>query len=103
MNFCSFTGYLTEDPIISKPNGVSLIEFTLVVYTYRTTKSTGEKTRIPTFLNCEAWHTGADTIASIAERGTKINIHASAKNPAKGERGTIFRVNEFDFCGTDEY
>lgn len=103
MNFCSFTGYFTEDPTLSKPNGVSLIEFTLVVYTYRTTKSTGEKTRIPTFLNCEAWHTGADTIASIAERGTKIHIHASAKNPAKGERGTIFRVNEFDFCGMDEY
>jgi hypothetical protein len=41
MNSCLFTGYLTEDPIISKMDGVTLAEFILVVYSYRKANSTG--------------------------------------------------------------
>jgi single-stranded DNA-binding protein len=102
MNLCSFTGYLTENPKLSNLNGVSLVEFTLVVYSYRKTKSTGEKSRIPTFLNCEAWHTGGETINRFAKKGSKLHIHASARNPAKGQAGIIFRVNEFDFANNLE-
>jgi len=102
MNLCSFTGYLTEDPKLSNLNGVSLVEFTLVVYSYRKTKSTGEKSRIPTFLNCEAWHTGGETINRFAKKGSKLHVHASARNPAKGQKGIIFRVNEFDFANSLE-
>jgi len=102
MNLCSFTGYLTEDPKLSNLNGVSLVEFTLVVYSYRKTKSTGEKSRIPTFINCEAWHTGGETINKFARKGSKLHIHASAKNPSKGQREIIFRVNEFDFANSLE-
>jgi single-stranded DNA-binding protein len=40
---------------------VVLAQFVMVIYTYRKTK-TGEKNRIPTYVNCEAWHTGAETI-----------------------------------------
>ena len=80
MNLCSFTGYLTENPKLSDLNGVSLVEFTLVVYSYRKTKSTGEKSRIPTFLNCEAWHTGGETINRFAKKGSKLHIHASARS-----------------------
>ena len=99
MNVCCFTGFLTDDPIISDIDGVALAEFTMVVYTYRRTKSTGEKNRIPTFLKCEAWHTGAETIADLATKGTKLTIYASAKNISKDNRSSvIFRVNEFDFC-----
>ena len=96
MNLCSFTGYLTEDPCLTTVNDVSFVEFLVVVYTYRKTKSTGEKNRIPTFVRCEAWHTGAETICKIAQWGSKIHIHASAKHPAKGSTDIIFRVNEFD-------
>jgi single-stranded DNA-binding protein len=96
MNLCSFTGYIVEDPKMVKDNGVSFTSFVVVTYTYRTAKSTGEKSRIPTFIKCEAWHTGAETICKLSARGTKIHIHASAKHPAKGSREIIFRVNEFD-------
>ena len=102
MNICSFTGYLAENPKISNVNGVSLVEFTLITYTYRKTKSTGEKSRIPTFLNCEAWHTGGETIKKFAKKGSKISVHASARNPGKGEKGIIFRINEFDFANVGE-
>jgi single-stranded DNA-binding protein len=100
MNICCFTGYLTENPTISDVDGVTLAEFELVVYTYRKTKS-GEKNRIPTYVWCEAWHTGAETLEKYATKGTKLNVHASAKNISKEDQRVIFRINEFDFCNQD--
>ena len=82
---------------------IVLAEFTVVVYNYRRTKSTGEKSRIPTYLNCEAWHTGAETIERFATKGTKITINASAKNRSKDDSRIIFRVNEFDICSQEDY
>ena len=96
MNLCSFTGFLTKDPELFQHDGVSRVEFLLVSYTYRTAKSTGEKSRIPTFLKCEAWHTGAETIHSMFKKGSKIHVHASAKNLHKDSHEVIFRINEFD-------
>jgi len=81
-------------------DGVKKVEFVLVVYIYRKTKSTGEKSRIPTFITCEAWHTGAETIHKIAKKGSKIHIHASAKNRSKDNEEVIFRVNEFDVANS---
>lgn len=101
MNICSFTGYLVENPIVSVIDDVVLAEFTIVVYNYRRTKSTGEKSRTPTFLRCEAWHTGAETLEKFAKKGTKITVVASAKNISKDNRGVIFRINEFDLCHQD--
>lgn len=100
MNICSFTGYLVEDPQITNVDGVTLAEFTMVVYTYRRTKS-GEKNRIPTYIKCEAWHTGAETLEKFAGKGTKLNICASAKNVSRDNKGIIFRINEFDICHQD--
>lgn len=100
MNLCSFTGYLTEDPRISMVGDVVKAEFIMVVYTYRRTKS-GEKNKIPTYLYCEAWHTGAETLEKYAIKGTKLTIHATAKNFSKENQAVVFRVNEFDFCQQD--
>jgi single-stranded DNA-binding protein len=100
MNICSFTGYLVENPLISTINGVTLAEFMMVVYTYRRTKS-GEKNRIPTYLHCEAWHTGAETLEKYATKGTKITVNASAKNLSREDNSIVFRINEFDLCNQD--
>lgn len=97
MNLCSFTGYLLENPHISVIGDVVKADFVMVVYTYRKTKS-GEKNRIPTYLHCEAWHTGAETLEKYAIKGTKLTVHASAKNISKDNQSVIFRINEFDFC-----
>lgn len=101
MNNCVFTGYLVDNPEVSIVDDVVLAEFTMVVYTYRRSKNTGEKTRIPTFLRCEAWHTGAETIERFATKGTKLTIQASARNISRDNSDLIFRVNEFDFCQKD--
>ena len=100
MNLCSFTGFLAEDPELSGGSDVSHTEFYVVIYNYRTAKSTGEKTKIPTFIKCEAWHTGAETICSVFKKGFKIHAHASIKNPRKNSREIIFRINEIDIPTT---
>lgn len=100
MNTCSFTGYLVENPRISMDGDIVKAEFIMVVYMYRKTK-TGEKNRIPTYIRCEAWHTGAETLEKYATKGTKLVINASAKNYSKENSQIIFRVNEFDFCNQD--
>jgi hypothetical protein len=64
-------------------------------------KKTGEKSRIPTYLLCEAWHTGAETIEKLATKGTKIAIQASAKHFSGDDDYLIFRVNEFDILNEE--
>lgn len=100
MNICLFTGYLTSDPVLQDVNGVSCLQFELVVYDYRKTR-TDEKTRIPTYLIFEAWDSGAETIARLAKKGNKLTVSASAKNKSKGDTQTVFRVNKFDFACLD--
>lgn len=100
MNICSFTGYLVENPRISIIDDIVHAEFTMVIYTYRKTK-TGEKNRIPTYIQCEAWHTGAETLEKYAFKGTKLVVNASAKNVSKDDARVLFRINEFDFCSQD--
>lgn len=102
MNHCCFTGYLVENPHTSVVGDVVLAEFTMVVYTYRKTKSSGEKSRIPTYINCEAWHTGAEIIERQATKGTKMTIYASVKHVSKDDESIVFRINEFDICNNSE-
>jgi single-stranded DNA-binding protein len=101
MNMCSFTGFLVENPRVSVIDDVVKAEFLMVVYTYRRTKS-GEKNRIPTYIYCEAWHTGAETLEKYATKGTKLVVNATAKNVSKDDNRIIFRINEFEFC-TQEF
>jgi single-stranded DNA-binding protein len=97
MNICNFTGFLLDDPELSLDNGVSHLVFKLITYEYRKSKSTGEKSRIPTILTFEAWHTGAETIVKLAQKGTQMTVSASARNNTNGYSNIVFRVNEFDF------
>ena len=101
MNNCCLTGYLVENPRTTMVGDIVLAEFTLVVYNYRRAKSTGEKSRIPTYLQCEAWHTGAETIERFATKGSKMTIQASVKNRSKDDDKIVFRINEFDICNQE--
>tara|TARA_B100001564_G_C20465517_1_gene590065 strand:- start:18 stop:323 length:306 start_codon:yes stop_codon:yes gene_type:complete len=98
MNNCCFTGYFTENPQTSVVDNVVLAEFVIVTYNYRKTKSTGEKSKVPTYLHCEAWHTGAETLERFATKGTKITFNATAKNISRDDESIVFRINEFDLC-----
>lgn len=102
MNNCVFTGYLTEDPVLVKNDGVSFLDLEFVVYNYRTTRKTGEKSKTPVYLYLEAWHTGAETIHKLAKEGTKMTVQATAKNVSAENNDVVFRINEFDIHDKDE-
>ena len=107
MNNCTFTGYLLHDPQIETGEangGPSCCVFKMVVYEYRKSKG-GQKQRIPTTLTFEAWASGAETIAKLAQKGTKMTLYCSARNgvmKTDSVDDTIFRVNEFDFACLDK-
>ena len=104
MNNCTFTGYLLFDPVAEIIDGVTCTVFKMITYNYVKNKY-GEKRRYPTTLSFEAWHTGAETIAKFARKGTKMTVYSSARNgPFKTDSvdDVIFRVNEFDFGCLDK-
>ena len=102
MNICMITGYMVDDPVLEKDGeGVGYLSFQLVTYEYRKTKL-GDKNRIPTFLNFEAWASGAETLAKLGRRGTKLTVQASARNKSKEDESIVFRVNTFDFACLNE-
>lgn len=104
MNHCTFTGYLTEDPELDSISEASLCMFKMITYEYRKNKA-GQKKRTPTVLTFEAWASGAETIVKLGKRGSKMTVHASARNgPFKTDSADdiIFRVNEFDFGCLDK-
>jgi single-stranded DNA-binding protein len=103
MNNCLFTGYLYDEPEVTKDNGgTEYCEFTLLVYEYFRNKR-GEKKRHSTYLRFMAWDSGARTIAKLGSQGMKMTINASAKNiEDESDTDVIFRVNQFDFGCLDK-
>lgn len=104
MNHCTFTGYVLQDPVLTrKDGGPSLCNFKLVVYNYVRNKQ-GHKKRYATTLTFEAWAEGAETIARLAQKGTKMTVYCTAKNGAvktDQDDDVRFRVNEFDISCSD--
>ena len=98
MNNCCFTGYLVDNPVTELVNNVLVANLTIVVYNYRKQKAQCEKSRTPTYIKCQAWHTGAELLERFATKGTKITFNASVKNVSKDNDSIIFRINEFDLC-----
>ena len=100
MNNCTFTGYLLEDPILDDTDGASCCTVKMVTYEYRKNKR-GEKKKVPTTITLQAWASGAETIAKLGKKGTKMTVYASARN--ENDRGeVVFRINEFDFGCLDK-
>lgn len=103
MNNCNFIGFFTEKPPLSKIDNVNYLNFELEIISYRKTKA-GEKVKTSVFLPFEAYHTGAETIAKLANKGSKITVQCSARTweDKDGYESVIFRINEFDFgCHTE--
>ena len=83
MNIAILRGNLTRDPELrSIDNGkksVSVVNFTVAV-SRKYTKASGEKDKITTFVNCEAWDSGADIIAESFKKGDLVMVEGSLRN-----------------------
>lgn len=103
MNITILKGNLARDPELRvvNTNGkqTSVVNFTVAV-SREYTKSSGEKDKVTSFINCEAWDTGAEMIGSSFKKGDFVLVEGSLRNDTWEKDGVKHsslkvRVNNF--------
>jgi len=106
MNIVHISGALTKTPELKKiPSGektTTVVNF-VIASSRRFKKKDGTSDEETTFVNCEAWDSGAETIVKWFDKGDNIIIHGSLKNERwddkdgnKRSREKV-RVSNFEF------
>lgn len=103
MNITLLKGNLARDPELRvvNPNGkqTSVVNFTIAV-NRDYVKANGERDKITSFINCEAWDSGAETIADSLKKGDLVMVEGSLRNDSWEKDGVKHsslkvRVNNF--------
>lgn len=103
MNMVVLKGNLARDPELrsvgSGDKQTSVVNFTVAV-SREFTKSDGEKDKITSFIQCEAWDSGAETIAETLKKGDLVFVEGSLRNDSWEKDGVKHstlkvRVNNF--------
>ena len=106
MNIVHLSGAFTRDPelkeITAGERSTKVVNFVLAS-SRRFRKKDGTSDEETTFVNCEAWDSGAETIAKWFSKGDQIIINGSLKNEKwedkegnKRSRDKV-RVSSFEF------
>lgn len=107
MNKVILRGNLTRDPelrtVKTGDKTISVVNFTLAVSRYFK-KNNGDKDQDTTFIACEAWDTGAETIAKYLYKGSPLLIEGSLKNESWEQDGQKrsrmkVRILQFEMLG----
>ena len=103
MNITLLRGNLARDPDLRVVNTggkqTSVVNFTVAV-SREYTKSDGTKDKVTSFINCEAWDTGAEVIKESFNKGDLVMIEGSLRNDSWEKDGVKHstlkvRVNNF--------
>ena len=103
MNITLLRGNLVRDPELRvvNPSGkqTSVVNFTIAV-SREYVKNNGEKDKITSFINCEAWDTGAEIIGESFSKGDLVMVEGSLRNDSWEKDGVKHnslkvRVNNF--------
>lgn len=103
MNITLLRGNLARDPELRIVNTggkqTSVVNFTVAV-SREYTKSDGTKDKVTSFINCEAWDTGAEVINESFNKGDLVMIEGSLRNDSWEKDGVKHstlkvRVNNF--------
>jgi single-strand DNA-binding protein len=103
MNITILKGNLARDPEVRKVSSgekeTSVVNFTVAV-SREYTKANGTKDKITSFINCEAWDSGAEIIGSSFKKGDLVMIEGSLRNDTWEKDGVKHsslkvRVNNF--------
>lgn len=103
MNLVIIRGNLARDPEIRTVNTngreTSVVNFTIAT-SREFTKANGETDKITTFVQCEAWDTGAQAIADSLAKGDLVMVEGSLRNDSWEKDGVKHstlkvRVNNF--------
>lgn len=103
MNLVILRGNLARDPELRyvNPSGkeTAVVNFTVAV-SREFTKNNGDRDKVTTFVNCEAWDTGAEAISASFRKGDLVMIEGSLRNDTWEKDGVKrssmkIRVNNF--------
>jgi len=103
MNITLLRGNLARDPELRVVNTggkqTSVVNFTVAV-SREYTKTSGDKDKITSFINCEAWDSGAEMIAESFKKGDLVMVEGSLRNDTWEKDGVKHsslkvRVNNF--------
>lgn len=103
MNLVILKGNLARDPEVRNINingkQTSVANFTVAV-SREFTKQNGETDKITTFVQCEAWDTGAEAIKESLKKGDLVMVEGSLRNDSWEKDGVKhstmkIRVNNF--------
>lgn len=103
MNITLLKGNLARDPevrtVTTGNKQTSVVNFT-VATSREYTKANGDKDKITSFINCEAWDSGAEIIANSFKKGDLVLIEGSLRNDSWEKDGVKHstlkvRVNNF--------
>lgn len=103
MNIVILKGNLARDPELrvvgTGDKQTSVVNFT-VATSREYTKNNGEKDKITSFINCEAWDSGAEVIGESFKKGDLVLVEGSLRNDSWEKDGVKHstlkvRVNNF--------
>lgn len=103
MNITLLKGNLARDPELRHINNggktTAVVNFTVAV-SREYTKANGERDKITTFVNCEAWDSGAEVIGESFKKGDPVMVEGSLRNDSWEKDGVKHstlkvRVNNF--------
>lgn len=103
MNIVMLRGNLARDPDLRKVvignKETSVVNFTIAT-SREFTKANGSQDKITSFIQCEAWDSGAENIANSLKKGDLVMVEGSLRNDSWEKDGvkhsTIkVRVNNF--------
>lgn len=103
MNLVIIRGNLARDPESRRVNTgskqTSVVNFTIAT-SREFTKQNGEQDKITTFVQCEAWDSGAEAIADTLKKGDLVMVEGSLRNDSWEKDGVKHstlkvRVNNF--------
>lgn len=103
MNITILRGNLARDPELRTVNTggkqTAVVNFTVAV-SREYSKANGEKDKITSFINCEAWDSGAEIIGSSFKKGDLVMVEGSLRNDSWEKDGVKHntlkvRVNNF--------
>ena len=104
MNIVHLSGGFTKDPelreISTGERATKVVNFVLAS-SRKFKKKDGTSDEETTFVNCEAWDSGAETIAKWFNKGDQIIINGSLKNERwedkEGNKRSRDKVSSFEF------
>lgn len=103
MNIVILRGNLARDPELrtvgTGDKQTSVVNFTIAT-SREFTKANGSQDKITSFIQCEAWDSGAETIASSFKKGDLVMVEGSLRNDSWEKDGVKHstlkvRVNNF--------